>query len=67
MYNFKNDEELKSFIASGVINTSEAASILNCSRQNIDDLVRRNKLIPIKIYPRDKLFLKSDVLARVQK
>lgn len=66
MYNFDSDEILKSFIASEVINTSEAASILNCSRQNIDDLVRRGKLVPIKIYPRDKLFFKPDVEARVK-
>lgn len=66
MYNFSSSEELKKFIVSEVINTSEAAAILNCSRQNIDDLVKRNKLIPIKTYPRDKLFFKADVAARVK-
>jgi hypothetical protein len=66
MSNFKTAEELRSFIAAEVINTSEAAEILSCSRQNIEDLIKRNKLIPIKIYPRDKLFLKSDVLQRVK-
>ena len=66
MYSFNSKDELISFMASEIINTSEAASILGCTRQNIDDLVRRKKLVPIKIYPRDKLFFKPDVMSRVK-
>lgn len=58
---------LKAFIAENVITTMEAAEILNCSRQNIDRLVDvSKKLIPIKKTQRDKLFLKSDILARLK-
>ncbi|MCR5523965.1 MAG: helix-turn-helix domain-containing protein [Clostridia bacterium] len=47
-----------------VVNTAEAAKILNCSRQNIDDLIKRGKIKPIKEMANDKLFLKSDILKR---
>ncbi|MDR1439965.1 MAG: DNA-binding protein [Clostridiales bacterium] len=66
MYRFETPEQLKSFIASEVVNTSEATLLLGCTRQNIDDLARRGKLAPIKTYPRDKLFLRADVLARLK-
>lgn len=64
MYNFSTKEELIAFIADNIITSKEAAEILGCSRQNIDDLVKRNKLIPVRILPRDRLFLKEDVLDR---
>lgn len=53
-----------SFASSRVVNTSEAAEILGCSRQNIDDLIKRGKLNPIKSTPQGKLFLKSELLQR---
>lgn len=37
---------------------------LDCSKQNIDDLIRRGKLHPVKVYPKSKLFLKSEVVKR---
>ena len=52
------------FASQRVINTSEAAEILGCSRQNIDDLTKRGKLNPIKTTQQGKLFLKSEVLQR---
>ena len=52
------------YISMRVVNTAEAAGILNCSRQNIDDLIKRGKLKPIKETAKDKLFLKSDILKR---
>lgn len=64
MYTFNSREELAAFIVSEVINTSEAREILGCSRQNIDDLIKRGKLIPIRILAKDKWFFKSDVLSR---
>jgi hypothetical protein len=39
-YEFKTDEELKLFISNNLITTMEAAEILNCSRQNIDGMVK---------------------------
>lgn len=64
MYTFKTKEELMTFIADNIITSKEAAELLGCSRQNIDDLVKRNKLIPVRVLPRDRLFFKEDVLAR---
>jgi len=64
MYNFKTENELKNFISNNIISTSEAAEILNCSRQYINQLVKENKLIPIKKVNYITLFLKSDIEAR---
>lgn len=64
MYNFETEEELFDFLQENIISTMEAAEILGCSRQYIDQLVKENKLVPVKIYPRNKIFLKSTVLAR---
>lgn len=46
-----------------VYSTSEAAEILGCSRQNVVDLVRRGRLVPIKATGHVTLFLRSDILA----
>lgn len=57
-------EDFTDFVAERVINTAEAAEIMGCSRQNIDDLIKRGKLNPVKITAKEKFFLKSDVLKR---
>ena len=51
-------EDFRLFVENRVINTTETAVVLDCSRQNIDDLIRRNKLHPLKATPKNKLFLK---------
>lgn len=66
MYNFTTDEELKQFITDNIITTGEAAELLGCSRQYINQLVKENKLIPIKKINYITLFLKSDVEARLK-
>ena len=55
-------DDLKEIIERETISTSEAMELLNCSRQNIDDLVKRKKLAPLDIRANSKLFLRSDVL-----
>ena len=57
-------EDFCRFVQYRVISASEACSILNCSRQNIDDLMRRDKLHPIRTDAKYKLFLKNEVLQR---
>ena len=52
------------FVQYRVISASEACHILECSRQNIDDLMRRDKLHPIRTDAKYKLFLKNEVLQR---
>jgi len=66
-YEFESEDELKQFITENIITTMEASEILDCSRQNIDKLVQRGKLTPVKQTLRDKLFLKDDILARLEK
>lgn len=56
-----------SFVKERVISSAEAAELLNCSRQNLDDLVRRDKLHPIKVTAKNKLYLKSEVEQRLRK
>jgi len=52
---------LKSYAENEIISTSEAMEILNCSRQNLDDLVKRGKLIPTKIKGKSRMYFRSDV------
>ena len=58
-------DDFRSFVESRIVNTAEAAEILDCSRQNIDDLIRRGKLHPVKATPKNKLFLKSELTQRM--
>ena len=57
-------EDFCSFVSNRVVNTAEATEFLGCSRQNIDDLIKRGKLKPIKETEKGKLFLKSDIEKR---
>ena len=52
------------FVEERVVNASEAAEILNCSRQYISELVKIGKLHPIKSSDKNTLFLKSEILQR---
>lgn len=60
-------QDFISFLSCRVISTAEAADLLNCSRQNINDLVVRDKLHPVKTEQKNKFFLKSEVLQRLWK
>lgn len=57
-------DDFKSFVEERVVNASEAAELLNCSRQYINELVKSNKLHPIKASQKNTLFLKSEILQR---
>lgn len=59
--------DFKCFISERIVNTAEAADILECSRQNIEDLVRRGKVHPVKVEAKSKLFLKSEIQQRLWK
>ncbi len=56
--------DFRNFVVQRVINASEAAEFLNCSRQNLLDLTKRGKLHPIKSSEKNTLYLKSEVLKR---
>lgn len=57
-------EDFCSFVSNRVVGTAEAMELLSCSRQNINDLVKRGKLSPIKTEQKNTLFLKSEILHR---
>ena len=54
-------EDLKLIIDNGTVNSADAAEMIGCSRQNIDDLIKRDKLKPVKVSGKNKLFLRDDV------
>ena len=64
---FNNTNELKMYIAKEVIETKEVADILGCSRQYVNKLVKEQKIIPIKILNKNKLFYKPDILEIAEK
>lgn len=53
-----------SFVRYNLMTTNEATQLLDCSRQNIEDLIRREKLHPVRTLPNGKLFLRSEVERR---
>lgn len=57
-------DDLNCFIKHRIINGQEVTEILNCTRQNIDDLIKRDKLHPIKVSKKNKLFLKREIEQR---
>ena len=66
MFYFTTVEELNECIIDTIISTGEAAELLGCSRQYVNQLVKENKLLPIKKINYITLFLKSDVEARLK-
>ena len=58
-------EDFRAFVTERVVNTQEAAELLGCSRQYINELVRAGKLQPIKSTDKNTMFLKSDLLKRL--
>lgn len=57
-------DDFRAFAAERVIYAADAAEILNCSRQYINDLVKTGKLHPIKAIGKNTMFLKSEALRR---
>ncbi len=60
-----SSSDFKSFVEHRIINAAEVAELLDCSRQNVNDLVKRNKLHPVKATDKSTLFLKSEVMKRI--
>ena len=57
-------DDFKRFASERIVNTAEAAGILGCSRQYINELVRKGELHPIKATEKNTLFLKSEIIKR---
>ena len=58
-------EDFQSYAAYCVTDTAGACRLLNCSRQNISDLVRRGKLHPIRSSSAGALFLMTELRQRL--
>ena len=56
---------LQKYVQCRLISMAEACRILDCSRQNIDDLIRRGKLHPVYSMENNTLFRKSEITDRV--
>ena len=59
-------EDFIGFVRNRVVSAGEACQILACSRQNIDDLMKRDKLHPIRRDAKYKLFLRNEIMQRKQ-
>ena len=57
-------DDLKLIIKNSCMDTSGVTQELNCSKQNVDDLVKRNKLHPFKEGNKYKLFYKWEIEKR---
>ena len=56
--------DFRSFVSHRVIGTAEAMELLACTRQNMNDLIKRGRLTPVKREQKNTLFLKSEVIQR---
>jgi predicted DNA-binding protein YlxM (UPF0122 family) len=68
MYKFETEDELRTFISENMLATSEVTDLLGCTRQGVDDMIKRGKLTPLKRIERiTTIFWKPDVLARIKR
>lgn len=58
-----NLDDFKSFVLNGVITISEASDLLNCSKQNVCGLIKRNKLQSLNL-DNNVFLLKNEVIER---
>ena len=55
--------ELLNIMQNGLVNASQASEILGCTRQYINELVKKGKLVPIRSSGKNTMFLKSDLFS----
>ncbi len=57
-------DDFKCFATNRIISIAEACEILDCSRQNVSDLISRGKLSPVALKGNQILLMKKEVLQR---
>ncbi|ERK84172.1 transcriptional regulator [Bacillus amyloliquefaciens UASWS BA1] len=62
VYSLKERDAIKKFLNEEIVNTSEAIEILGFTRQYLNQLIKTGQLEPVKEMPRDRLFIKEDIL-----
>lgn len=66
-YQFEGKQQLIDFICTEIITTAEATRLLSCSRQYLDELVSKGKIVPIKTINRVRLYWKNDIMQLLEK
>lgn len=64
MYTFDNKEQLIEFIQKDVLTSSEAVEFLGITRGRLSQLIKNEKIVPIKRSGKDSLFLREDLEER---
>lgn len=59
---FLNSDILTVYVKNNVLTTAEVMNELNCSRQYVNELVKKKKIHPIKASEKNTLYLKSEVI-----
>ena len=54
------------FVSLRVVNGAEAQELLHCSRQNIADLVKRDRLHPLRTDGNNRLFRRAEIEQRMR-
>lgn len=65
-YHFESREDLEKFIRAEIFTSSEAIEYLGITRQALNAVVQRGKLVPIKEEKVTKLFFKEDLTKRIE-
>ena len=59
-------DDFRAFVSYRVVNSAEAQDMLQCSRQYVNELVKKQMLHPIREDAKNKLYLKSEITQRLQ-
>lgn len=60
-YHLKNRQEVEDFVRNEVLTTSEAAKLLDVTRQRMSQLISSGKLKPVKKLRGESLFIRHDI------
>ncbi|MGG2114033.1 helix-turn-helix domain-containing protein [Lysinibacillus pakistanensis] len=63
-YKVDNKDEFIKLVQTEILTTSEVLEELQISRQALNSLVKRGKLVPVKELSRDRLYLREDIESR---
>ncbi|PFU80980.1 DNA-binding protein [Bacillus cereus] len=61
MYELKSEEDIKKIVIDHVLTTSEVLELLNVSRPRLNELVKKERILPLKQTKNMSLFWRSDV------
>ncbi|MFP7171963.1 DNA-binding protein [Terribacillus halophilus] len=64
MYRFENKEQLIQFLQQNVLTSSEAIEFLGITRGRLSQLIKSEKIVPVKRSGKDSWFLREDLEVR---